>query len=194
MALHIAVIYGSVRTDRQGIKAAKFITKKLEEKGHMVKLIDPMAKEYELPFLDKMYKEYEKGKAPENIQRLADMYTKADAFVIVSGEWNHGYPPVLKNNLDHFQAEFHGKPAGIVTYSAGPFGGVRVLTPLRGVLSELGLYTCSISFPISMVQDAFDDEGKALDPKYDKNVEKFIGELEWLGNSLKEARKNGAPF
>ena len=81
MTLRIAVIYGSVRTQRQGIKAARFIVNKLKERNHEVTLIDPL--EFKLPLLDKRYWEFEKGKVPENIEKIEKILIDADGFVIV---------------------------------------------------------------------------------------------------------------
>ena len=94
---------------------------------------------------------------------MPEILTKADAFVIVSAEYNHGEPAALKNLLDHFQSEYLYKPSGIVTYSAGPFGGVRALVTLRAILAELGTPSIPSAFPISHVGDAFDADGIAND-------------------------------
>ncbi len=72
-----------------------------------------------------MYKEYAPGEAPENLERLAGQIKAADAFIIVSGEYNHSIPPALSNLLDHFLEEYFWRPSAIVCYSAGGFGGVR---------------------------------------------------------------------
>ena len=184
--LNIAVIYGSARGNRQGIKAARFVIRKLQERNHIVTLVDPL--EAQLPFLDKMYKEFDEGEAPENMAKVSRVLDKADAFMIVSAEYNHSEPAALKNLLDHFQSEYLYKPSGIVTYSAGPFGGVRALITLRAILAELGSPSIPSIFPISQVQSAFDDEGNALVEAYDRRIGKFLDELEWYGHALKRAR------
>lgn len=190
--MKIAVILGSVREQRQGIKAARFIVNVLKERKHDVELIDPMV--YELPLLNKRYSDYEEGKAPENLKKLLGHLREADAFVIVSAEYNHSIPPALTNLLDHFfRGEYGFKPAGIVTYSGGPFGGVRAGSHLRSLLGELGMVSIPTMFPISAVHKSFDDEGKALDENYNRRVEKFLVELEWYANALKEARDKGIP-
>jgi len=189
--LNVVVIYGSVRHHRQGIKAAKFIVNKLKERKHDVTLVDPM--EYELPLLDNMYKEYEKGKAPEQLEKLAKLYKKADTFVVVSAEYNHSIPPALSNLIDHFMEEYFWRPAGIVCYSAGSFGGVRAAMQLRAMLPEVGLITIPSIFPISKVQE-FKDDGTPADEAYNKRVQKFLDELEWYAVALKEQRKKGVPY
>ena len=184
--LNTAVIYGSARRGRQGIKAARFVVRKLEERGHAVTLID--SQEHALPFLDLMYKEYEAGEAPAAMQTVGEALKTADGFVIVSAEYNHSVPAALKNLLDHFQSEYLYKPSAIVTYSAGPFGGVRALINLRAILAELGTPSIPSAFPISQIGNAIDDDGHPLDPAYDERIVKFLDEFEWYANALRLAR------
>ena len=189
--MNITVIYGSVRSARQGIKAARFVVNKFKEAGHSVTLVDPL--EFKLPLLDKMYKEFGKG-APDVMERLAGVFKKTDAFVIVSGEYNHSIPPALTNLLDHFMEEYFWKPAGIVVYSAGGFGGVRAAMQLRVLLPEIGMPTIPSIFPISKVQDSMSAEGKALDASYDKRIGKFMQELVWYAEACKGQREKGMPY
>lgn len=186
MKLKTAVIYGSARRARQGINAARFVVRKLEERAHDVTLIDSM--DHELPMLDLMYKEYDEGGAPGPMEAIAATLRQADGFVIVSGEYNHSIPAALKNLLDHFQKEYLYKPSAIVTYSAGPFAGVRNLVNLRGILAELGTPSIPSAFPVSQVGKAFDDEGNTLDKAYDGRVVKFLDEYEWYAKALQRAR------
>jgi NAD(P)H-dependent FMN reductase len=186
--LNTAVIYGSARSDRQGIKAARFVAKKLEERQQAVTLVD--SQEYELPFLDLMYKEFAQGAAPAAMQTVGEILQAADGFVIVSAEYNHSVSAALKNLLDHYQSEYLYKPSAIVTYSAGPFGGVRALVNLRAILAELGTPSIPSALPVSGIQGAFDDDGNALDKSYDDRVIKFLDEFEWYEYALKHARND----
>lgn len=192
MALNIVVIYGSVRTRRQGIKGARFVVKQLEARGHEVTFIDPEV--YDLPLLEMMYKVYDKGDAPEMLETLATIYRHADAFVFVSGEYNHSIPPALKNLIDHFMNVYFWRPAAIASYSAGSFGGVRAAVHLRSVLAEVGLVTIPSAFAMSKVGKSFDEEGNALDEAYERRIQRFLDELEWYAHALKEARKGGVPY
>lgn len=192
MALKTVVVYGSVRSRRQGIKAVRFVKSMLERRGHETTVVDPL--ERKLPLLDKMYKEYDRGKAPEVLEALAAIYREADAFVFVTGEYNHGVPPALKNLIDHFMNEYFWRPAGIVSYSAGIFGGVRAAVQLRSILGEVGMVTIPRMLPVSKVQAAFDEEGNAVDDSYPKRIGKFLDELEWYANALKVARQKGVPY
>jgi NAD(P)H-dependent FMN reductase len=186
MALRMLVFYGSVRTERQGIKAARFVVNRCRERGHEVTLIDPA--EYRLPMLDRMYKEFQPGQAPPLLERLAGHVSGADAYVLVTGEYNHGVPPALANLLDYFLEEYFWKPSGIVSYSAGAFGGVRAAFALRVMLGELGAPAVPSVLPIPHVQNAFDDEGRPKDPQWLGRADKFLAELEWYGEALRAAR------
>ncbi len=186
MKLNTAVIYGSARQSRQGIKAARFIARKLEERGHTVTLVDSI--ESELPFLDLMYKEYKDGQAPAAMETIANTLRSADGFVIVSAEYNHSIPAALKNLLDYYQSEYLYKPSAIVTDSAGPFAGVRSLVNLRGILAELGTPSIPSAFPVPHIGKAFDDDGIPLDDAYDQRIVKFLDEYEWYARALRRAR------
>lgn len=187
MKLNLLVIYGSVRTARKGIKAARFVANSCTERGHEVFLVDPL--KFPLPLLDKMYKEYPPGDAPALLERLAERVKAADAYVIVSGEYNHTVPPALANLLDHFLEEYFYKPSAIVCYSAGGFGGVRAAIALRAMLAELGMSSIPSVFPVPKVQDAFHDDGSPRDQAYTRRIAKFIDEVEWYARALKRARE-----
>ena len=118
----------------------------------------------------------------------------ADAFVVVSGEYNHSIPPALSNLLDHFLEEYFFRPSAIVCYSAGAFGGVRAAMQLRAMLCELGTPSIPSLFPIPKVQDAFDEDGTPRDEAYPRRIVRFLDELEWYANALREARKGGVPY
>ncbi len=190
--MKISIIYGSNRGDRQGIKAAKFVSNKLTEKGMETTIVD--SKKYKLPFLDLMHKEYAEGKAPEVMEQIHRILIESDGFVIVSGEYNHSIPAALKNLLDHFQSEYYFKPSAIVSYSAGPFGGLRVAVHLRAVLAELGMPSIPTIFPVSDIYNSIDKDGNATDDLYNQRVGRFIDEFQWYANALKEQRKLGLPY
>jgi NAD(P)H-dependent FMN reductase len=190
--LDLLVIYGSVRHHRQGIKAARFIVQACQARGHQATLIDPA--DERLPLLDRMYKEFAPGTAPETLERLARRIRAADALIIVSGEYNHSIPPALSNLLDHFLEEYFWRPSAIVCYSAGDFGGVRAAMQLRAMLAELGMPSIPSLFPVPRVQDAFDDSGRPRDPAVEKRADRFLSELQWYARALKTARQTGVPY
>ena len=191
-SLAIPVLLGSVRSDRMGPRAAQLVMRELERRGHMPHLVDPL--ELQLPLLDRMYKEHPRGGAPEPLERLAELYRSADGFLIVSGEYNHGIPPALKNLLDHFLEEYFWRPSGIICYSAGGFGGVRAAMQLRMTLAELGMPSISSLLPIPRIAQAIDEQGVAADPMTDRSMNRFLDEFLWHARALAEARKSGTPY
>lgn len=192
MSYNIAVIYGSVRTNRRGIKAANFIKAKCEERGFNTDLIDPV--EYQLPLIDKMYKEYKNNDAPETLKKLAKKLNDADGYIIVSAEYNHSIPPALSNLLDYFLEEYFFKPSAIVSYSNGSFGGVRASVQLRAMLGELGTPSIPSILPIPKVGSAFDENNNPIDDAINRRTKRFLDEFEWYVRALKNERINGAPY
>ena len=190
--LQIAILYGSVRNARQGIKVARFMKNKVEERGHKVTLIDPC--ELKIPLLEKTYDKYEEGTAPGDLDKVAEILKNADAYIAVTAEYNHTPPPALINLIDYFFTEYFFKPSSIVSYSDGPFGGVRAAVQLRSLLAEVGMSSVPTMFPVSKVQDAFDDRGNAIDDSYNHRIKKPLDELEWYAHALKEAREKGLPY
>src|SRR5205814_6038788 len=129
MALKVPVLFGSVRTERRGIKAARYVVNELKNYNCEPVLVD--AKEYDLPILDKMYKEHDAGTAPAPLEKLAGLYRSADGFAIVASEYNHGIQPGLKNLMDYFLEEYYWRPSAIISYSGGYFAGARSAEQLR---------------------------------------------------------------
>ena len=192
MALTISIIYGSVRSDRQGIKVAKFLENKLKERGIKVHFIDPL--KYKLPLLDKMYKEYEPGKAPETMETLAKLLNESDGFLIVTGEYNHSIPPALKNLLDHFQKEYYFKPSAIASYSAGSFGGVRAAVHLRVILGELGMPAISSILPFPAIGKLFTSDLIPTNKIVEHSTRRFLDEFGWYAEAFKKQRETGVPY
>lgn len=186
MPLQFLVFYGSVRSERIGIGAARFITNRCRDHGHTVELIDP--EEHRLPMLDKMYKEYAPGTAPQPLQSLRELVAAADGYIIVSGEYNHTIPPALSNMLDHFLEEYFWKPSAIASYSPSTFGGVRAGVALRPMLGELGMPSIPSMLPIPHVHKAFDANGTPADPAWLGRADRFLEELEWYAEALRAAR------
>lgn len=191
-SLNIPVILGSVRRERIGIRVARFVVAALKDRGHNVTLVDPV--KHPLPLLDRMYKEYAAGQAPPVLEGLAQIIKPADAYVIVSAEYNHSVPPAMSNLLDHFLEEYFFKPSAIVCYSAGPFGGVRAAMQLRAMLAEMGMSSIPSLLPFPKAQDMLDPEGKPTGDRPGKSAVRFFDELEWYANALQAARERGRPY
>lgn len=189
--LVVPVLLGSVRSDRMGIRAARLVLRYLEARGHEAVLVDPL--ELRLPLLDRMYKEYPRGEAPDELERLATLYRRADGFMIVSGEYNQSVPPALKNLLDHFLEEYFWRPSAIVSYSAGRFAGVRAAVALRPILGELGMPSIPSYLSIPTIGNTLSEEGETKEAWIDRAAGRFLAEFEWYAEALRTKRADGPP-
>src|SRR6201993_538920 len=179
-SLFIPVILGTARMGRMSLHAARLVTGELSKcAGIETDLID--IANLSLPTNDA-------GEAIKQANFSAKM-TKADALVIVSPEYNHGYSGLLKHVLDSCLKEYIHKAVGIVGVSAGPFGGTRMIQNLLPVMRELGLVTIFWDVNFSSVQKAFDQEGSLADESYIRRIDKFLQELIWMARTLRHGRE-----
>jgi NAD(P)H-dependent FMN reductase len=194
MGYRILVIYGSYRSDRRGIRLAHYLVSGLQARGMDVELID--AKAIGLPMLDRMYKEYAPGSAPEALETLASKIRAADAFVFVAGEYNWGVQPGLKNLTDHFLEEWFWRPAAIASYSAGRFAGARSALQLHGTLSEMGMIVISSALAVGSIAQALTAKGEPLGEAgqaLDSAFVRFADDLLWWTEAAKLQRARKAP-
>src|SRR4051812_14863836 len=162
MSNRILVLYGSYRSDRMGIRLANFVIDRLRSRGEDVEFID--AKAIGLPMLDRMYKEYPRGAAPEALEKLAGQIRGADGFVFVTGEYNWGIQPGLKNLTDHFLEEWFWRPAAIASYSSKRLSGARSNSAWHGILSEMGMAVISSTLTVGPIEETLDAQGKPIAP------------------------------
>jgi len=194
MSNQILVFYGSYRFDRMGIRLAEFLVERLQRRGEAVELID--AKAVNLPMLDRMYKEYPQGEAPEELQRLAGKIRDADGFVFVTGEYNWGVQPGLKNLADHFLEEWFWRPVAIASYSAGRVSGARAATAWHGTLSEMGMVVVSSTIAVGPIGQTLaadgvptGESGAALERAFPR----FAADLMWWVEAAKMQRQRKEP-
>jgi NAD(P)H-dependent FMN reductase len=194
----VAVLQGSVRAERMGTRAAKWVIAELKKRGHEAVIVD--AAELELPLLDKMWKEVKDDTSPElaslrsKLTPIAELYARADGYIVVSAEYNHSIPPALTNLIDYFLEEYSFRPSGIVCYSSTPFGGVRAAMQLRALLPEVGLPTIPSLQPIPAVGSSLSEEGVALTQELAEKSGKFFDEFEWYMRAMKAERDKGLPY
>lgn len=124
-------------------------------------------------------------------KKLSEKITKADGVIIVSPEYNHGYPGELKMMLDLVYTQYAQKPAGFCGVSAGPFGGARAVEQLRQVAVELHMVPIREAVYFPAIRNLFDESGHITDSSYRERVKKFLYELAWYAKSLKAAREKG---
>jgi NAD(P)H-dependent FMN reductase len=180
--LFIPVILGTVRKGRASENVAKFVFGEVQKReGVETELID--LRDLNLP-ADDAGEQIKDAKFSATIER-------ADGIIIVTPEYNHGYPGMLKHALDSNLKEYIHKAVGLCGVSAGGFGGVRVIENLLPVLRELGLVTIFWDGNFSGAQKLFDEAGNILDrATHEKRMDKFLGELIWMSKTLRYGREN----
>lgn len=119
-----------------------------------------------------------------------DAMIRADGLVIISPEYNHGYPGALKSVLDLLLKEYIHKSVAFVGVSAGPWGGTRVIEAMVPMVRELGLTATFTDLNFPLVQDKFDQDGTLLDKAYEQRIDDFLAELIWMSRALKWGREN----
>ena len=190
----ILIFYGSYRSDRQGIRLAHFLRDAFNGRGAYAELID--AKAIGLPMLDRMYKEYPSGEAPPALEELAAKIRGAEAFVFVTGEYNWGVQPGLKNLTDHFLEEWFWRPAAIASYSAGRFAGVRAGLAWHGTLSEMGMVVVSSTLAVGTIGHALDAQGNPTGEGGEalaRAFPRFADDLTWWAQAAQVQRASVAP-
>jgi NAD(P)H-dependent FMN reductase len=194
MTNRILVLYGSYRSDRMGIRLADFVVAGLRARGDDVTLID--AKAVGLPMLDRMYKEYPKGAAPAALETLAGQIRDADGFVFITGEYNWGLQPGLKNLTDHFLEEWFWRPAAIASYSAGRFAGARAALAWHGTLSEMGMVVTSSTIAVGSISQTLSESGEPIGEGGKQLVRafpRFADDLTWWIEAAKAQRARKKP-
>jgi NAD(P)H-dependent FMN reductase len=178
--LFIPVILGTTRKGRMSAYAAQFVFGELQKRpGVTTELID--IAQLKIPVDDAG----ETTKDP----RFAAAMERADAIVIVSPEYNHSFPGLLKHVLDSCLKEYIHKAAGIVGVSAGVFGGSRMIENFQPVLRELGLVSIFWDVNFGAIGKAFDRDGRLLDQTYVGRTDKFLNELIWMAKVLRFGRE-----
>lgn len=194
MSSRILVLYGSYRSDRMGIRLADYLVAGFRQRGEAVEFID--AKAVGLPMLDRMYKEYPRGEAPPAMKALAAKIQAADAFVFVTGEYNWGMQPGLKNLTDHFLEEWFWRPAAIASYSAGRLSGARASSAWHGTLSEMGMVVISSTLAVGPIAQTLNADGQPigdLGQGLERTFSRFADDLAWWAEAAKLQRERRAP-
>ncbi len=187
MSLKISIVYGSTRLGRLGIRLAKYITNEINSQNFEATLIDPL--EYNFPLLFKRLSDYHEEEKPKKMLDLQSIFNDTDAFILVSAEYNHMPPPALINLINYYSAEYNRKISTVCTYSSGDFAGVRVQSPLRAMLTQLGCPCIKYGMFQPNIAKNFNENGRAIDPvDAKKRFNIFFNELVWYAKALKKER------
>lgn len=181
--LNIPLLLGTNRQQRNSVFPAKWLVGEMEKRPEIRTRLFDVA-DFHLPYDD--YGQALKDQFPE----WRDAIVQADGLVIVTPEYNHGYPGILKAVLDLLLREYVHKAVAFVGVSAGPWGGTRVIEAMLPVCRELGLAVTFTDLNFPFVQKTFDAEGKILDQAFEKRAKDFLDELVWMSSVLKWGRAN----
>ncbi len=181
--LKIPLLLGTNRKDRESENVAKWVHSRLNAREDIEsELFD--VRDFDLP--QDHYGTEIAGDFPD----WRDAIIAADGLVIVTPEYNHGYPGVLKSVLDLMLREYVHKAVGFVGVSAGPWGGTRVIEQMVPMVRELGLVPTFTDLNFPKVKDKFDADGNLVDTAYEKRVQGFLDELVWMATTLSWGRQN----
>jgi NAD(P)H-dependent FMN reductase len=181
--LFLPVLLGTNRKKRNSVHAAKWLVAEMGKRSEIeTRLFD--AADFVLPHDD--YGQGIKDLFPE----WRDAIIRADGLVIVTPEYNHGYPGSLKAVLDLLLREYIHKAVAFVGVSAGPWGGTRVIEAMVPMVRELGLAVSFTDLNFPFVQKTFDAEGKLLNQAFEKRANDFLDELVWMSRTLQWGREN----
>src|SRR5256885_9763172 len=181
--LSLPLLLGTNRKERKSVWAANWVSGEMQKRADLETRLFDIA-DFELPQRD--YGQEIKSAFPE----WHDAIVNADGLVIVSPEYNHGYPGVLKAVLDLLLKEYIHKAVAFVGVSAGPWGGTRVIEAMVPMVRELGLAVTFTDLHFPVVQKSFDSEGKLLNQGFEKRAKDFLDELVWMSRALKWGREN----
>ena len=183
--LYIPIILGTARQGRQSEHVANFVLSEMRKRP-----------EIETELIDVRQLKMRLDDAGEEMKdpNYAEKMTRADGLVIVTPEYNHGYPGLLKHALDMCLEEYIHKAVAICGVSAGVFGGARMIENLLPVLRELGLVATFSDLNFGKVREAFDEQGNLKDEKYVGRLAKLLNELVWMSRVLRYGRENIPPL
>lgn len=171
--LEILVIEGTAREGRKSIRPARYVTRKLNNRGHEAELFD--LADRDIPML-KHTRYSDNDKHPADIEEFGQKVESADGLLVISPEYNHSMPGSLKNLLDHLYPEYNDKSVSFVTVSGGGFGGVRALSHLHDVFLEFGA-NIGPDIPVSNVGQTFNEDAELEDDAYGGRFENFLEDV-----------------
>jgi len=178
--MKIEIISGSPRINSVTRRVALNLKKWLDDNTHHETDIIDM-KDWSLPPVQSVFVSVDR--TPDEFKFLAERIFTADAFILVTPEYNGSYSPAMKNLLDHFPKQHH-KPFGIVTASPGVMGGIRASQQLLQLIPALFGIASPYLLIVPTVDKKFDEQGNLLDSSFEKSVHNFISEFLWLSENI----------
>ena len=181
--LFVPILLGTPRRGRASENVAKWVFSKMEERSDIeTQLFD--VRDFDLP------QDHYGTELGDSFPEWRDAIGRADGLVIVTPEYNHGYPGTLKSVLDLLLKEYIHKAVAFVGVSAGPWGATRVIEACVPMVRELGLAVTFTDLNFPKAEGKFDEHGELLDSAYEKRINGFLDELVWMASTLRWGRQN----
>jgi chromate reductase len=178
--MYVPIILGTGREGRKSEKAASYMLERAKAAGLESEILD--VRSFRIAATDNT-------QTSQAAKTLSEKISKADGIVVVSPEYNHGYPGELKMMLDLLYQQYFNKPVGICGVSRGPLGGARMVEQLRLVCVELHMVNIREAMYFPFVQDLFDEAGVIKDNSFNVRAKVFFDELVWYAKALSPARE-----
>jgi NAD(P)H-dependent FMN reductase len=192
-ARNIIVFLSSVRPNRMADRVASFVKAAAEDEGLNVTIVDPLELNFEV--VKAPFHWLPKEQQPKLWVDLDEKIRNADAFLIVSAEYNNGIPPALSNTFDHFApASFRHRPCGLITYSMGIYGGIRVVNPLFSLVNEFGMLCLPTVLSIPNVHETIDSEGKCSVERTSEKLKKLVDDLTFYTDAIANHKNIRSPL
>lgn len=185
-SIKIAVLNGSVRMGRKSPAVAEYLVKQLEkEENFDITYLD--LREYNLPIMHERRGIH--PNLPPMAEKLGTQLEEADAILVVTPEYNGGYPGVLKNALDYYYDEISKKPVGVVSVSSGQQGGIQAWQALTGLFLKVGSFVAPARLHVAQVAEVFNDEGNVVSDYFTKSTDLYLKNLLWFIEALVEKKR-----
>lgn len=184
--IKIAILNGSVRMGRKSPAVAEYLVKQLEKEGNLEITYLDLA-EYNLPIMHERRGIH--PNLPPMAEKLGAQLEEADAILVVTPEYNGGYPGVLKNALDYYYDEISKKPVGVVSVSSGQQGGIQAWQALTGLFLKVGSFVAPARLHVAQVAEVFNDEGKVVSDYFTKSANLYLKNFGWFVEAIVEKKQ-----
>ena len=186
IAMHITILSGSTRINRQSHRVALALEKIINEQGvHTAEVLD-LAR-YDFPLLEEVLHRH--PAPPDGLAEFARCIRRSDAHIFVSPEYNGSYTAALKNAVDYLkEGEFSKKVIGVASVTTGMLGGIRAALAMQQLVLGISGFPIPQMLAVGQVNQRFDEEGHLLDPVFGKNVDNFLKSFFWLAEAVAERK------
>ena len=180
--INIAVLNGSVRMGRKSPQVAEYLVQQLNNSGDNVKAHYLDLAEYNLPIMQERRGIH--PNLPASAEKLGVALENADALIVVTPEYNGGYPGVLKNALDYYYDELTKKPVGVVSVSSGRMGAIQAWEKLVALFVKIGSFMANARFHVGEVGNVFDEDGNVTSEHFEKSAARFVRDYLWFTDAI----------